>query len=400
MTRQEALHLGLGKRPRLERYIRDYRNGRDLTARPRGVMVIDLFGLDADEVRRQFPEVYQHLLATVKPDRDLNRDKDISTRWWLFGRTRDEIRPALLGLTRFIVTVETAKHRIFQFLDASVVPDNKLVAIGSQDAFDLGVLSSRIHTTWAIRAGGWLGMGNDPVYVKSRCFDPFPFPQADNLKQHRIRVLADDINAHRKRVLTDHPHLTLTGLYNVLEMLRADVKPDAMEGTDRRTFDDGLVLILKELHDKLDAAVFDAYGWPMTISDGDVLARLVALNKERATEETRGLARWLRPDYQIPRFGTLKEKAELDLIGGAEAASIAATAGPKASFPVDEIAQTAAVMAALAAAGPLDVTMLATSFKQGRRVLSKVQAVLSALTRTGYVTTHDRGKTYQLRRAA
>jgi hypothetical protein len=193
----------------------------------------------------------------------------------------------------------------------------------------------------------------------------------------------------------------LTGLYNVLEMLRADVKPDAMEAADRRTFDDGLVLILMELHDKLDAAVFDAYGWPMTIRDGDVLARLVALNKERATEEARGLVRWLRPDYQIPRLGTVKEKAELDLVGGAAATSIAATAGPKVSFPVDEMAQTAAVMATLAAAaGPLDATTLATSFKQGRRVLPKVQAVLSALTRTGYVTTVDRGRTFQLRRAA
>ena len=46
-----SAHLGLGKREGLEEHIRAYRNGRDLTARPRGVMVIDLFGLDAEEVR-------------------------------------------------------------------------------------------------------------------------------------------------------------------------------------------------------------------------------------------------------------------------------------------------------------------------------------------------------------
>ena len=43
--------------------IRPYRNGRDLTARPRGVMVIDLYGLEADEVRERYPEVYQHVLS-------------------------------------------------------------------------------------------------------------------------------------------------------------------------------------------------------------------------------------------------------------------------------------------------------------------------------------------------
>jgi len=44
-----AAHLGLGRRAGLERHIRPYRNGRDLTARSRGAMVIDLFGLTAEE---------------------------------------------------------------------------------------------------------------------------------------------------------------------------------------------------------------------------------------------------------------------------------------------------------------------------------------------------------------
>jgi hypothetical protein len=118
VTRSEAHMLGLGSRPGLEAHVRPYLNGRDLTGRPRGLMAIDLFGLGADEVRHRYPEIYQHLLAAVKPDRDANRDKDISARWWLFGRTRDEIRPALADLPRFIATVETAKHRVFQFLDS------------------------------------------------------------------------------------------------------------------------------------------------------------------------------------------------------------------------------------------------------------------------------------------
>jgi hypothetical protein len=285
-------------------------------------------------------------------------------------------------------------------LNASILPDNKLVAFALDDAFALGILSSQIHVVWALRAGGWLGVGNDPVYVKSRCFDPFPFPLANDLQKHRIRVLAEDLDAHRKRVLAEHPHLTMTGLYNVLERLRAGAAADALDPAERRIFDDGLVLILKELHDKLDAAVADAYGWPTDLADEDILARLVALNKERAQEEARGLVRWLRPEYQIPRFGSPKEKAELDLVGGAMAAETAAAAGPRPSFPTDDFAQTAAVMSALAAAtAPLSASAVAAKFK-GRQIAPKVAAVLAALVRTGFVSTADGGATFALRRAA
>lgn len=104
---QEAGHLGLGRREGLERHIRPYRNGRDLTARARGVMVIDLFGLAEAEVRQRFPEVYQHLLVAVKPERDANNRATYRDNWWLFGEPRRELRPALDGLARYIATAES-----------------------------------------------------------------------------------------------------------------------------------------------------------------------------------------------------------------------------------------------------------------------------------------------------
>ena len=108
--------------------------------------------------------------------------------------------------------------------------------------------------------------------------------------------------------------------------------------------DRGLVLILKELHDTIDRLVAEAYGWPADLSDEDILGRLVALNKERAEEERRGIVRWLRPEYQIPKFGTPKEKAEQI---EAELPEVAAAAA-KPSFPASEVGRTAAVFAMLA----------------------------------------------------
>lgn len=72
VTPEQARQLGLGRIPGLEKHIREYRNGRDLTRRPRGVMVIDLFGLSAEEVRERYPAVYQWVLERVKPERDQN----------------------------------------------------------------------------------------------------------------------------------------------------------------------------------------------------------------------------------------------------------------------------------------------------------------------------------------
>ncbi len=71
--------------------------------------------------------------------------------------------------------------------------------------------------------------------------------------------------------------------------------------------------MLKQIHDELDAAVFDAYGWPHDLSDEEILERLVALNHERAEEEKRGLIRWLRPEFQNPAGGKPSVQNELAL---------------------------------------------------------------------------------------
>lgn len=400
VTRAAAVSLGLGRRPGLENHIRNYRNGRDLTARPRDVMVIDLDGLTIEDVRRRFPEVCQHLLATVKPERDRNNEAYRRENWWLFGRRNTLVRGFTSGLIRYIVTVETSKHRTFQFLDHSIVPDNMLVAIGLADGFALGVLSSNIHCVWALRAGGWLGVGNDPRYSKSRCFDPFPFPDVNPSRRNKIAAIAEELDAYRKDVLARQPHLTLTGLYNILERIREGASRNDLDESEQRIFDDGLILILKEIHDRLDTAVAEAYDWPADLSEEEILARLVALNRERAAEEKRGLVRWLRPEYQIPRFGTESEKAkqiEADL-GGAVAPAEAATLP---AFPKSELEQTAVVMAALAnAAGPMDAATLAANFKPGRNVRTAIGAVLMALTRVGVISSADGGKSFALRRVA
>ena len=61
-----------------------------------------------------------------------------------------------------------------------------------------------------------------------------------------------------------------------------------------------MVSVLKRIHDDIDAVVSDAYGWPSSLSDEEILSRLVDLNAKRAAEEAQGVIRWLRPEFQKP----------------------------------------------------------------------------------------------------
>ena len=204
------------------------------------------------------------------------------------------------GLKQYIATTRTARHRIFSFLPAETICDAKLVVVALDDAHYLGVLSSQIHTSWAVAAGGWLGVGNDATYNHSDCFIKFPFPDASPAQQARIRELAKQLDAHRKRQQAQHATLTLTDLYNVVEKLKQSdgSAGETLTAKDQTINQQGLASVVLSLHQQLDAAVADAYGWPDGLPESEILTRLVRLNHERAAEEQAGTIRYLRPEYQ------------------------------------------------------------------------------------------------------
>ena len=389
VTPDQAQSLGLGTVPGLERHIRPYRNGRDLTGTPRGVMVIDMHGLSLDEVRARFPAVFQWLLERVKPERDHNPERSRRENWWLFARQNTELRGALTGLNRYIVTGQVAKHRIFQWLDQSMLPDDKLIAIASEDALPLGVLSSVVHMQWALAAGGRLGVGNDPVYSKSICFEAFPFPALDTgltpeLTQ-RIRNLAEQLDAHRKAQQAAHPEVTLTGMYNVLEKLRSG---EALTPSERTINEHGLVSVLRTLHDELDSAVLAAYGWSDLSLPPDtdtLLSRLVELNAKRAAEEAAGTVRWLRPEFQNRLAAG--EQAEMDVEAGIAEEATPATVPlqvAKRPWPSGLPEQIKAVADVLATTPqPLTLAALEAHFTARGRWRERLPTILETLEALG-----------------
>jgi len=357
--------------------IKPYMNGKDLTQHSRGLSIIDFAGLNEQQARDRFPGCYQRVVDRVKPERAVSKDKYLRENWWLFRRTNERLRSGLAGLPRYIGTTETAKHRVFSFIDGTVLPDQKIRVITTSDALTHGVLSSSLHVDWAVVQGGRLGVGNDPVYNNTKCFEPFPFPADDTgltpALAERIRELAEQLDSHRKARQAAHEAVTLTGLYNVLDKLR---RGEALSAKDKLLHEQGLVGVLQSLHDELDAAVLAAYGWsdlgPVPWQDDEarrawteaLLQRLVDLNARRAAEEAQGRVRWLRPEFQDParRQATLPELAAnapteanaeaTDEGDEASTATPAAASLPRQAWPEGLPAQMRAVADMLATRAP------------------------------------------------
>ena len=340
VSAERAATLAASEGTGVQEHLRPYRSGSDLTRRPKGTKVIDLYPLSVNEARDRFPALYQHLVDNVRPHREGKRGgtadaNEYADNWWKFAKVRAGLRNAISDLPRYIATTETTKHRFFQFLDADVRPDHMVVAIGLDRADALAVLSSRPHVLYAIAAGGWLGAGNDPRYSKSRTFDPFPFPtvltdpspDAPTLaSRDRLRELGERLEAHRRERLDAHDDLTMTGLYNRLETFRT-LNAGGKEADEVQRADFARVGTeeLASLHDDIDRAVLEVYGWSdlaggligkpggttpsihKTESQERVedilLTRLVDLNAERRAKERAGTVDWLRPSYQVPKLG-------------------------------------------------------------------------------------------------
>lgn len=326
----EAEKLILEARTNLpdQKIICPFIRGQDIAKRRRETLVVDVSNFETEQkLAQQLPTIYQYLFNSVRPHRLENRRSARNEKWWVFGEPILIFRKSFRILYTFIVTPKTSKFRIFTVVEDPVLPESEVIAIGLSGYFHLGVLSSSTHSTWALAKGTQLGP--TPRYNNTQCFKPFPFPDLpEGALQTRIRDLGERLDSHRKTQQAVHPDLTLTGMYNVLEKLR---KEEPLTDKDKTIHDQGLVTLLKQIHDDLDEAVLEAYDWqslatttPLAdrLARGNeeleqaILQRLVDLNHERAAEEAQGKIRYLRPEFQDPNYGkevAQKQQDKLDL---------------------------------------------------------------------------------------
>lgn len=333
MSREELTDAGYDRK-KLPAVLHPYFIGKDLVQRRTERYVIDFYGVEPDDAREQFPTLWDRVVKLVKPERQKNNRDSRRKNWWLFGEPVGKLRKALAGLSRYIVTTETAKHLVFQFVSGDTTPDHTIYAIASDDASHLGVLSSRVHAVWSAVAGATLE--DRPRWRNLRCFDPFPFPDATAAKRAKVAKLGEAIDAHRKARQKADPELALTDIYNVIVKLRTG---ETLTDNDKSVRTRALADTLRSLHDDLDAAVFDAYGWPATLTDDEILTRLVDLNAKRAQEEAKGKIRYLRTAFQAAA-GSVQTKI-------LEAPTKAAKTPKAARWPADPFARVGAIVRVL-----------------------------------------------------
>ncbi len=203
----------------------------------------------------------------------------------------------------------------------------------------------------------------------------------------RIGECAERLEAHRKRQLDLHPALTITGMYNVLATVRAG---DILSEDELEIHEQGLVSVLRQIHDDLDAAVADAYGWPADLTDEEILAQLVALNHERAEEERRGIIRWLRPEFQNP---TGKKQTAIAIADEPVAEKKPAKV-TKQSWPKSLSEQAGAVLNSLAAfttgASAKDIAKSFGRATDGR--VERIEEILETLEALGKARELDDGR--------
>jgi hypothetical protein len=423
LNEKEYLKL-LEQEPQGIHLVKRYRNGRDITDKPRNLRIIDLYGLTELQVK-QYPYIYQRIYDLVRPKRLEMKDKARREQWWLFGRSNQEIRNAIHELDRYIITCRTAKYRVFMFVENDVLPADRLIAFGLDDAFYLAVLSSSPHLIWALKTGGFLE--DRPNYNHSDCFGKFPFPDATLEQKEKIRQLGERLDRHRKQVQAQHPEITITGMYNLLEKLR---KGEDFTDKDREYNNKALVSTLKQIHDELDNAVLEAYGWEdlkhssiSQITDSPpsppilggtepsnqskspsiggfrgldnlsgeslteiILDRLVTLNAQRAEEERNGHIRWLRPEYQAPN----EVRTQTIIEGVGESEEVAIAPAEVKTFPKQPKDQLAAIRDLLRTSNtPWTIPQIAAQFKNGNRYKNAISENLERLEWFGILHCHQ-----------
>jgi hypothetical protein len=294
-----------------------------------------------------YAEPYERVLKAVKPARDKNNRKLYREKWWLHAETRPGLRQNCLTRDRYLATVRHSKHRIFVWADPTFIPDDGVFAFARDDDFFFGLVHSRLHSVWSLAQGTQVREKESGFrYTPSTCFEtfPFPFPLKEPLPQgestpqseaaaahhhfmgkedpapygeaaHRaaIAAAAKELNDLRERWLNP-PEWTKTVMlefpgsaagpwarfidpktvnaktgvgtvrYPRLEAKDAKCATELKKRTLTALYNERPAW-LDHAHQKLDAAVAAAYGWPADLTDEQILGKLLALNLTRAAAE-------------------------------------------------------------------------------------------------------------------
>ena len=253
-------------------------------------------------VAGDWPALVEIVEQRVKPERSKLTRNPIGRRraalWWRYGSTAKDLYTAVAGLERMLVIARVGQYGSFAFLPAGIVCSDQLIVFPFATNAAFCALQSCVHEIWARFFGSSL---EDRLrYTPSDCFETFPLPAG--WETHPVLEAAGVAYHEYRSALMVENDEGMTTIYNRFHNIYE---------TDPR------IVELRERHAAMDRAVLDAYGWtdiptdcdfhldyeideatwgrkkkpyryrwPDTVRD-EVLARLLALNADRAAAEVR-----------------------------------------------------------------------------------------------------------------
>lgn len=280
--------------------IMPYIGGKELATDPRQVgsrYAINFADMDLSEAQR-WPDLLAIVKEKVKPIRDKLGGYSVAVRrrdfWWQYGTYTPALYKEISGLERVLVIPRVTTYIAFAFVESKSVFNEMVIVLSAKGGYsDFAVLNSKIHELWALTWGTTLG--ETPRYSPPECFETFPFPD---------RYEASEL---------------LLGAGQAYDQVRSEIMASRQEGLTKtynrfhaRSESAADIARLRALHHEMDVAVLRAYGWgdladiaapefieqdadvgktPKTRLDwpaefkDEVLARLLALNAARASEE-------------------------------------------------------------------------------------------------------------------
>jgi hypothetical protein len=337
----------IAENPKNAEVIFPYIGGEEVNSSPTHAhhrYVINFGERSEEECRRVWPELMQIVERKVKPERLKVNDKGAKQKWWLFIRPRPELNAAVEGHAKVIVTARHQPNWQLAFMPPTSVFSEAMVVFALESTAWMLLAQSDVHELWARFLGS--SMKDDLRYTPSDCFETFPFPaalcdSAANDPSHAItrkslEAIGERYHQFRAELMVTNNE-GLTSTYNrfhdpaetspgLLELRRlhgemdqtvlqaygwSDVSNacgfglDYLDSDDDSQLPDGLQeridsgnLFFWDAGDALDfQGQLEAYGaisgrrklpwryrWPDAVRD-DVLARLLALNAERYSEE-------------------------------------------------------------------------------------------------------------------
>ncbi|WP_235685894.1 DNA methyltransferase [Corallococcus silvisoli] len=255
------------------------------------------FGQMELKTAEQWPDLLRIVKELVKPERlnlkDNTDGKRRKSYWWQYGRYTPALYNALHPISRCLAISRVSKHLMFSWQQTSTVFSEGVVVIPVEQDHWLTVLQSRVHEVWARLLSS--SMRNDLRYAPSDCFETFPFPDESHIS--RLDAVGARLHFERSQYMQAHG-IGLTTTYNRLK---------------DKSVTDSATQRLRELHETVDQAVLDAYGWKdlhappycgatasqLEAFEDDVLDRLFDLNERRAHEEAHpGSRRTAKPRTQ------------------------------------------------------------------------------------------------------